>query len=201
MAKSHAAWFGSPLIAVGLVVAGMAAADTPLAGTEGVDRSVRPGDDFYRYANNAWLGATRLPDGASRIDTSAQLRAENARRVRALHISAHGRARRFESLDIRARTSITLAGSDAVHQDPDYSGAYVFLSTDGPHEGVGMTFTIGRGNDLCCSAIEQLAPLIVGRDLEELVADGAAFWRIESTPLKTKSSQYTRAILWIRRRC
>ncbi len=81
------------------------------------------------------------------------------------------------TLDIRAPTSITLAGSDAVHQDPDYSGAYVFLATDGPHEGVGMTFTIGRGNDLCCAAIEQLAPLVVGRDLEELVADGAAFWR------------------------
>ncbi|MDB5680957.1 MAG: Metallopeptidase [Sphingomonas bacterium] len=84
MAKSHAARFGSPLIAVGLVVAGMAAADTPLAGTEGVDRSIRPGDDFYLYANNSWLGATRLTDGASRIDTSAQLRAENARRVRSL---------------------------------------------------------------------------------------------------------------------
>ena len=40
-----------------------------------------------------------------------------------------------------------------------------------------MTFTVGRGNDLCCAAIEQLAPLVVGRDLEELVADGAAFWR------------------------
>src|SRR5450432_3234663 len=81
------------------------------------------------------------------------------------------------TLDVRAPTSITLAGSDAVHQDPDYSGAYVFLGTDGPHEGVGMTFTVGRGNDLCCAAIEQLAPLIIGRDLEELVADGAAFWR------------------------
>ena len=31
------------------------------------------------------------------------------------------------TLDIRAPTSVTLAGSDAVHQDPDYSGAYVFL--------------------------------------------------------------------------
>src|SRR4051812_1408936 len=81
------------------------------------------------------------------------------------------------TLDIRAPTSITLAGSDAVHRDPDYSGAYVFLATDGPHEGVGMTFTIGRGNDLCCAAIEQLAPLVVGRELEEIVADGAAFWR------------------------
>jgi L-fuconate dehydratase len=81
------------------------------------------------------------------------------------------------TLDVRARTSATLAGSDAVHQDPDYSGAYVFLATDGPHQGVGMTFTIGRGNDLCCAAIEQLAPLVVGRELEEIVADGAAFWR------------------------
>jgi L-fuconate dehydratase len=81
------------------------------------------------------------------------------------------------TLDVRAPTSITGAGSDAVHQDPDYAGAYVFLATDGPHEGVGMTFTVGRGNDLCCAAIEQLAPLIVGHELEELVADGAAFWR------------------------
>jgi L-fuconate dehydratase len=81
------------------------------------------------------------------------------------------------TLDVRAPTSITLAGSDAVHQDPDYSGAYVFLATDGPHEGVGMTFTIGRGNDLCCAAIELLAPLLVGCDLDELVADGAGFWR------------------------
>ena len=81
------------------------------------------------------------------------------------------------TLDVRARTSITLAGSDAVHQDPDYSGAYVFLATDGPHEGVGMTFTIGRGNDLCCAAIEQLAPLLVGADLDEVVADTAGWWR------------------------
>ena len=53
------------------------------------------------------------------------------------------------TLDVRAPTSRTLAGSDAVHTDPDYSGAYVFLETDGEHEGVGMTFTIGAGNDLC----------------------------------------------------
>jgi L-fuconate dehydratase len=81
------------------------------------------------------------------------------------------------TLDVRAPTSITLAGSDAVHQDPDYSAAYVFLSTDGTHEGVGMTFTIGQGNDLCCAAIELLAPMLVGCELEELTADGAGFWR------------------------
>lgn len=57
---------------------------TAVAGSERTDPSVRPGDDFYGYANNAWLGATRLPEGGSRTDTSAQLRAENARRVQAL---------------------------------------------------------------------------------------------------------------------
>ena len=55
-----------------------------VAGNESVDASSRPGDDFYGYANNAWLAATRLPEGASRTDTSAQLRTENARRVRGL---------------------------------------------------------------------------------------------------------------------
>lgn len=79
--------------------------------------------------------------------------------------------------DLRARTSLTLAGSDAVHTDPDYSAAYVVLHTDGPHQGHGMTFTIGQGNDLCCAAIEALAPIVVGRNLDDIVDDMGAFWR------------------------
>lgn len=79
--------------------------------------------------------------------------------------------------DLRARTSRTLAGSDAVHVDPDYSAAYVVLHTDGPHQGHGMTFTIGQGNDLCCTAIEMLATMVVGRPLSNIVDDMGAFWR------------------------
>ena len=79
--------------------------------------------------------------------------------------------------DLRARTSRTLAGSDAVHVDPDYSAAYVVLHTDGPHQGHGMTFTIGQGNDLCCTAIEMLAIMVVGRPLSNIVDDMGAFWR------------------------
>ena len=101
-----------------------------------------------------------------------------ARRVgRCLRSAPMTRITGVRTLDVRAPTSRTLAGSDAVHTDPDYSGAYVFLETDGEHEGVGMTFTIGAGNDLCCAAIEQLAPLVVGRDVDELVADSAGLWR------------------------
>ncbi len=61
--------------------------------------------------------------------------------------------------DLRFPTSKTLDGSDAMNPDPDYSAAYVILHTDRADglAGHGMTFTIGRGNELCCQAIESLA--------------------------------------------
>ncbi len=79
--------------------------------------------------------------------------------------------------DLRARTSKFLHGSDANHPDPDYSAAYVVLHTDGPHAGHGMTFTIGKGNDLCCAAIEALGELVVGRRLADITDAMGAFWR------------------------
>src|SRR5258708_37364128 len=81
--------------------------------------------------------------------------------------------------DIRFPTSRTLDGSDAMNPDPDYSAAYVILSTDHPRglAGHGFTFTIGRGNELCVAAIEAYRPFIVGRSLEEIVSNLIAFWR------------------------
>jgi L-fuconate dehydratase len=81
--------------------------------------------------------------------------------------------------DIRTPTSRTLAGSDAVHTDPDYSAAYVVLHTDSPSglAGHGMTFTLGRGTEVCVAAVRALAPIIVGRTLGSLTADMASFWR------------------------
>ncbi len=83
------------------------------------------------------------------------------------------------TLDIRTPTSRTLAGSDAVHTDPDYSAAYVVLETDRRDglAGHGFTFTIGRGNEVCVAAIDALAPLVIGRTLESITADFAGFWR------------------------
>lgn len=82
--------------------------------------------------------------------------------------------------DIRFPTSQALDGSDAMNPDPDYSAAYVILETDHPngYEGHGLTFTIGRGNELCVAAVEALAPLIVGKTLESFTADMGAFWRM-----------------------
>ncbi|MEO1827025.1 MAG: L-fuconate dehydratase [Roseibacillus sp.] len=79
--------------------------------------------------------------------------------------------------DTRFDTSAQLDGSDAMNPDPDYSAAYVILETDGDHEGHGLTFTLGRGNELCVAAIESLAPLVVGCSLKEIVSDMGAFWR------------------------
>jgi len=81
--------------------------------------------------------------------------------------------------DIRFPTSRQADGSDAMHADPDYSAAYVVLTTDSPegHEGHGLTFTLGRGNEVCIAAIEALRPLVAGEDLGGIVADFAAFWR------------------------
>lgn len=79
--------------------------------------------------------------------------------------------------DIRFPTSATLLGSDAMNLAPDYSAAYVVLLTDHPEvEGHGLTFTIGRGNELCVAAIEALKPLVIGRTLQSITTDMAGFW-------------------------
>ncbi len=81
------------------------------------------------------------------------------------------------ALDVRFPTSRDLSGSDAMNEAPDYSAAYVILKTDTDLEGHGLTFTIGRGNELCVAAIEALGPLVVGRTLESFTEDMGAFWR------------------------
>ncbi|WP_298376013.1 L-fuconate dehydratase [Azospirillum sp.] len=81
------------------------------------------------------------------------------------------------SYDIRFPTSSQKDGSDAMNADPDYSAAYVVLETSGGLEGHGLTFTIGRGNDLCRAAIDLLMPRLIGLSLSDITADMGAFWR------------------------
>ena len=81
------------------------------------------------------------------------------------------------ALDVRFPTSQDLSGSDAMNEAPDYSAAYVILKTDTGVEGHGLTFTIGRGNELCVAAIEALSYLVVGRTLESFTQNMGAFWR------------------------
>lgn len=94
--------------------------------------------------------------------------------------SAHtGRITGLRVLDVRFPTSLSLDGSDAMNPDPDYSAAYVVLTTDRSDgvEGHGLTFTIGRGNDIVAVAIEALRPLVVGQSVAAFTSAPGAFWK------------------------
>ena len=79
--------------------------------------------------------------------------------------------------DLRFPTSASLDGSDAMNPDPDYSAAYVVLETDDDLEGHGLTFTIGRGNEICVAAIHALRDRLVGLELGWIKEDMGRFWR------------------------
>src|ERR1700761_4367133 len=74
-------------------------------------------------------------------------------------------------VDLRFPTSRESIGSDAVNKDPDYSAAYCILSTDSELEGHGLTFTLGRGNELCVMALNHLAQFVTGRMLSSITRD------------------------------
>lgn len=80
--------------------------------------------------------------------------------------------------DLRFPTSKSLDGSDAMNPDPDYSAAYVILETDQPGlEGHGLTFTIGRGTEIVCLAIEAMRHLVVGTELATVSENPGKYWR------------------------
>ena len=84
-----------------------------------------------------------------------------------------------ETVDVRFPTSREKIGSDSINKNPDYSAAYVILKTNKSGlEGHGLTFTEGRGNELCTAAIHAFAYLVKGRSMEEITSDMAAFWRM-----------------------
>lgn len=60
----------------------------------------------------------------------------------------------------------------------DYSSSYIVLHTSRKElDGHGFAFTIGRGNDLVCSAARYTAGRLVGKTLGELTKDMGKTWR------------------------
>ncbi len=88
-----------------------------------------------------------------------------------------GRIASLVTHDLRFPTSTQLDGSDAMNPDPDYSAAYVVITTDADDAGHGFAFTIGRGNDVQVAAIRALEPFVVGLPAEETLADLGGLWR------------------------
>jgi len=84
----------------------------------------------------------------------------------------------IEIKDVRFPTSKSQDGSDAMNPDPDYSAAYVILKTDADIEGHGLTFTIGRGNEICVQAIQSLSYLLKGKSVTSFIQDMKGFWKM-----------------------
>ncbi len=92
----------------------------------------------------------------------------------------------FATRDVRFPTSLRLDGSDAMNPSPDYSAAYLVIRTDEadpadagrePLSGHSFVFTIGPGNDVQLAAIRILEQFLVGRDLDEVLADLGGVYR------------------------
>ncbi|MBL7849351.1 MAG: L-fuconate dehydratase [Cyclobacteriaceae bacterium] len=88
----------------------------------------------------------------------------------------------IEVRDIRFPTSKYKHGSDAMNPDPDYSAAYVILHTNQPGlDGHGLTFTIGRGNEIVCAALEAIAHHVAGKPLVDITSNWGSFWHTLTT--------------------
>ncbi len=68
-------------------------------------------------------------------------------------------------------------GSDAIHLDPVYSYAVTQLRDDRGRTGVGLAFTLGEGNQLVCEAAGFYVRQLVGKSIEEIMADFGAIQR------------------------
>ena len=69
------------------------------------------------------------------------------------------------------------AGTDAVHSESEYCLAVTRLKTDGALCGTGMVLTLGEGNRIVCELIDLLAPALLGKEIESLMAGFGAFSR------------------------
>ncbi|KAI1411829.1 enolase C-terminal domain-like protein [Hypoxylon sp. FL1857] len=83
----------------------------------------------------------------------------------------------YETYDLRFPTSLDASGSDAMNPAGDYSATHVQLKTNTDLVGHGISFTIGRGNDLCVAAARQIAERLVGKTLGELTENMGRTWR------------------------
>ncbi len=82
----------------------------------------------------------------------------------------------LETYDVRFPTSDDHAGSDATNKDPDYSAAYIIIRTSTGLEGHGLVFTIGRGNEIVCQAMDALRPMVRGWNMKDITHNVGAFY-------------------------
>jgi L-fuconate dehydratase len=84
--------------------------------------------------------------------------------------------------DARFRLA-TGEGTDSIHNTEEWAYAIALLRSSEGHTGSGLAFTLGAGNHLVCQAIEALGVPLIGRDIEEVMAEfGRVFQGIADHP-------------------
>jgi len=91
----------------------------------------------------------------------------------------------IEVIDIRFPFEWGGAGSDANNPKTDYSNPYVKIKSNNI-EGVGIGFTLGKGNDLVCAATDELKTIVVGKSLFELISNFKKYWRLLANPFQSR---------------
>ena len=66
---------------------------------------------------------------------------------------------------------------DGDYPPPTSSCARTGWTLGAPLAGYGLTFTIGRGNELCVAAARLQAALLIGRDVDEMASDMGGVYR------------------------
>lgn len=97
---------------------------------------------------------------------------------------------RIESIsveDVRIRNRMMGSGSDAANPHTDYSNPYVVIRTShDAFQGHGIGFTLGRGNDMVCQAVRELAPMLEGTELSDVLDNMHTYWRTLANPLQAR---------------
>ncbi len=124
-----------------------AAAEPPALDKKNMDLAVRPGDDFFRFANGAWIRGLAMPADKSEYDAFDQVREQNRARLREL----------FESL---AAVSATAAKGTAAQKIGDF---YAMAMDEARIESLGATplnADLGR-----------IAAAATAAEIQDLIAD------------------------------
>jgi len=88
--------------------------------------------------------------------------------------------------DIRFSFPVLGSGSDASNSHTVYSNPYVVLRDSDCVEGIGIGFTLGKGNEHVCSAVGELFSLIKGCRLADVFYDFRHFWRRLANPSQSR---------------
>nr|KAG5709616.1 hypothetical protein BaRGS_001666 [Batillaria attramentaria] len=93
-----------------------------------------------------------------------------------INLAKVGKNVRIDYWADQKRAALPLDNAGA-NKAPDYSCAYVVFSTDSDLQGHGITFTVGKGNEIVCHATEVLSKMVVGQELKVIYGNFGLFWR------------------------